>query len=193
MLPFQPQSAYARPEPITAFHQNAIPLPPPIAVDRFPIFPVSPEKFIVLSICTFGIYELYWSYKNWQRIASFTGERMSPFWRAFFAPIWSYALFKELKDACTHRGSPVSYSPGWLALAYFVLQVTWRLPEPFNLISLFTFLPFLPVLVSAQTLNSRYQSTNGETLNKQFSGWNIAATVLGGIVVVLAIIGSLMS
>ncbi len=176
-----------------AVPRNAVPAPQPIAVDGFSIFPVSPEKFIVLSICTFGIYELYWSYKNWQRIAGFTGERMSPFWRTFFAPFWSYALFKDLKYACTSRGSPASYSPGWLALAYFVLGVTWRLPQPFNLISLFTFLPFLPVIVSAQNFNSRYQSTTGETLNKNFSGWNIAAIVLGGITVVLAIIGSLIS
>jgi hypothetical protein len=28
---------------------------------------VSTQKFIVLSICTFSIYELYWCYRNRQR------------------------------------------------------------------------------------------------------------------------------
>jgi hypothetical protein len=29
-------------------------------------FAVSISKFIVLSICSIGIYDLYWFYKNWQ-------------------------------------------------------------------------------------------------------------------------------
>ena len=32
-----------------------------------------------------GIYNIYWSYKNWQRIKSRSREDISPFWRAFFA------------------------------------------------------------------------------------------------------------
>ena len=35
---------------------------------RLPLFPVATHKFIVLSICTLGIYELYWCYQNWKRI-----------------------------------------------------------------------------------------------------------------------------
>ena len=31
-------------------------------------FPVSPAKFVVLSLLTFGIYGIYWFYKNWRYV-----------------------------------------------------------------------------------------------------------------------------
>ena len=57
-----------------------------------PFFPVATHKFLILSICSFSIYELYWCYKNWQRIQDATGESIDPFWRAFFAPLWVFSL-----------------------------------------------------------------------------------------------------
>jgi hypothetical protein len=33
-----------------------------------PYFAVSLLKLTVMSVCTFGIYELYWFYKNWRLI-----------------------------------------------------------------------------------------------------------------------------
>lgn len=31
-------------------------------------FVTSTTKFIAMSLCTFGVYELYWSYKNWRYV-----------------------------------------------------------------------------------------------------------------------------
>src|SRR5262245_7614259 len=42
---------------------HAAPAVPPLS-----LFPVATHKFIVLSICTFGLYELYWCYQNWKRL-----------------------------------------------------------------------------------------------------------------------------
>jgi hypothetical protein len=47
-------------------------------------FAVSIPKFIVLSICSIGIYDLYWFYKNWQLVRAREQSDISPFWRAFF-------------------------------------------------------------------------------------------------------------
>ena len=52
-----------------------------------PYFPVATHKFVVLSICTLGLYDLYWFYQNWQRVRRRTREDLSPFWRAAFAPL----------------------------------------------------------------------------------------------------------
>ena len=69
--------------------------------EEFPFFPVPTHKFVVLSICTLGIYELYWAYKNWQRIRLASGETLDPFWRAFFAPFWGFSLFRRVRDRVT--------------------------------------------------------------------------------------------
>ncbi len=61
---------------------------PPSAQMTCPLFPVATHKFIVLSVCSLGIYELYWCYQNWKRLKQASGERLSPFWRAVFAPLW---------------------------------------------------------------------------------------------------------
>lgn len=43
-------------------------------------FAVSATKFIVMSACTLGLYEVFWFYKNWQRVKEKTGAQMMPFW-----------------------------------------------------------------------------------------------------------------
>ncbi len=50
-------------------------------------FPVSITKLIILSICTIGIYEVYWFYKNWEIIKQREYSKISPFWRAIFSAI----------------------------------------------------------------------------------------------------------
>ena len=49
-----------------------------------PFFTASVLKLIVMSVCTMGIYQLYWFYKNWKLIKDRTGQKIRPFWRAFF-------------------------------------------------------------------------------------------------------------
>jgi len=36
-------------------------------------FTTSTLKFVVMSICTFGLYELYWFYKNWVQVKARDG------------------------------------------------------------------------------------------------------------------------
>src|SRR5690349_17919588 len=57
-------------------------------------FPVSPVKLVVMSTFTFGIYELYWFYRNWKLIKQRTGASITPFWRAFFGILFCYQCFK---------------------------------------------------------------------------------------------------
>jgi hypothetical protein len=54
----------APPPFIPKVEQYATITPPPIEapVSSYPLFPVTTAKFLVLSICTLGFYELYWGY-----------------------------------------------------------------------------------------------------------------------------------
>jgi hypothetical protein len=153
-------------------------------------FPVSNAKLVVLSLCSFGLYELYWLYRNWKLEKARTREDMWPFWRAFFGPLWAYSLFSRIRERATEASVPASYSSGGLAAAFFVLNVAWRLPDPFWLISFLTFVPLLPVRTVIADIN-RGQAPEAWT-NSRFSLANVVLVVGGGILLVLAVIGSLM-
>jgi hypothetical protein len=159
-------------------------------VTLFPFFPVATHKFVVLSLCTFGIYDLYWSYKNWERIRERTGEKISPFWRAFWAPFWGFNLFGRIRDYARAESVDVAWSPGLLGTIYLILCILWRLPDPWWLLSLGSFLPLAAVVRTTQDVNSRVRAS--EDPNTSYSGANIAIIVVGGLMLILALIGTLV-
>jgi hypothetical protein len=117
-------------------------------------YPVSTTKLVVLSVCTFGLYHVVWFYKSWKEERQRTDEYLSPAWRSVFAPLFAFSLFTRVRDQATELSVPVGYSPLALAATYFVLSMTWRLPEPYSLISLLAFLPLLPVRAAVAGINT---------------------------------------
>ena len=148
-------------------------------------FTTSTFKLVVMSICTFGIYELYWFYKNWVLIKERTGRNIMPFWRAFFAVLWAYSCIAHIKDSAKENNVRESLSPGLLAIVYFILQALWRLPDPYWLISFFSFTVLIPANSVALSINNNLISNfkNNET----FSGWNWMGIVLGSLLFALSL------
>ncbi|MDP2396488.1 MAG: DUF4234 domain-containing protein [bacterium] len=46
-------------------------------------------KFILLSVITFGIYELVWFYRNWKFLKSEQNLKITPLLRTIFASIFA--------------------------------------------------------------------------------------------------------
>jgi hypothetical protein len=158
------------------------------------LFTASTTKFVLMSICTGGFYELYWFYKNWVYIKRRTGLSIIPFWRAFFAPLWAYSCFREIVaigeskspwDSVDAAGPPI----GRLAFVYFLLVASSRLPDPYWLVSLLSFLPMIPVNSYASAINARHE---GYVQNRRFTKWNWMGLILGNLVLVLAFIGAFL-
>lgn len=151
-------------------------------------FTASPIKLVLMSVCTFGFYELYWFYKNWVLIKQRTGRNIMPVWRSIFAPLWGFSLFGEVKSASVEHGVPSSLSAGMLGLLYLLIGFVSYAPDPFWLVALFSFVPLLPVNALAidvnQKLDPKFQS------NEFFSPWNWAAIVIGGGLLLLTILGT---
>lgn len=161
------------------------------AIEQQPyFFAPSTLKLVVMSVCTFGIYELYWFYRNWILIKEHTNQNMMPFWRAFFAPLWAYSCFEHIRLVSDKRGTAAPLSIGFLAVAYFVLQAMCRLPDPYWLISILSFAPIMPVNSVALAINQETVPQDQE--NSTFSTWNWVGVVGGGLFVVLAIIGAFL-
>jgi hypothetical protein len=153
-------------------------------------FPVSATKLIVLSICSFGLYELYWLYQQWRLERDRTREDVWPFWRAFFGLIFAFSLFSRIQRYGDETSVPVTYSPGWLAAAFVALNISWRLPDPLWLISLLTFLPLLPVRKAIAMINAA-KAPRAE-VNEKFSWANVALVIGGGLLLLLAVLGTVL-
>ncbi len=160
--------------------ETAPPVPSPF------YFVVSPVKLVVLSVATLGIYELYWFYENWKLIKEREKLDIMPFWRAFFGFFFCHSLFKHIKDSAGSHGVAVTFGPGTLTLAWILLTLCWRLPDPFWLISYFAVAAFLPVQKTVNTLNSLVAPHHDP--NTRFSGLNIAGIVAGALLFILVVI-----
>ncbi len=119
-----------------------------------------------------------------------TNQDMMPFWRALFSPLWAYSCFKHIKLTAEEKGVFAPTSIGILAVGYFVLQAMWRLPDPYWLISILSFTLIIPVNTVALAINQNIGAHNYE--NSTFSTWNWVGLTGGGLLVVLAIIGTFL-
>lgn len=160
------------------------------AYRAMPQFSVSLGKLAIMSLCTFGIYELYWAYKQWDAIRRRENEKLSPFWRAFFAPLWGFSLFPRIQTLAVNLGVPAQWSAGGLALGFLILGAMWRLPDPYWLVSMLSFLPLLAVQRSVNQLNLAVAPAADR--NDTYSGKNVVIIVLGAILLLLALLGTLV-
>lgn len=147
-------------------------------------------KLVVMSICTIGIYELYWYYKNWRLVKEREELDIMPFWRAFFAYFFCYSLFKRIQASAESQNLQKSISPGLLATGWIVISILWRLPDPYWLATYFAVFFLLPVQAVVNDINR--VSNPKHDPNSNFTGWNIAAVVIGGLFFVLGLIGTFL-
>lgn len=149
----------------------------PIGPNTPQYFATSPVKFVAMSVCTFGIYEIYWSYKNWRIIRDRDTSEIMPFWRSFFYPLWHYSLLTELNKALESRALSSAAYRGFLAAVVLILSATINLPDPYWLTSMLTVLCFLPALLAME----RHESTSIiQEQTRSFHPSNVIAYLFGG-------------
>lgn len=179
----------ALPQPVPSEEPELQPTPQGEVAGNEPVFfPVSKTKFILLSIASFGIYEVFWFYKNWQIMRDRDGMQVRPFWRAIFFPIWCFEFFKIVHERATGSGVSSSINAVGLGIGVIALNAMARLPDPFWLISFLSFVPLLPVLSVVSDVN--HQAAPFADKNDALSGKNLALLLIGGTLVILASIGA---
>ncbi|MBA2650727.1 MAG: hypothetical protein H0U73_00445 [Tatlockia sp.] len=156
--------------------------------DQSPLFTPSTSKLVIMSICTLGLYDIYWFYKNW-RVLKKAGKKCNPFLRALFAPLFAYFCFKEIRNLQFKNGIRQKFPIFFLAITYFILHVMVKLPDPYWLL---TFLGFLPIASANQiALQINQAQFPGFVSNHKISKWNWVAIIIGGTIFLLCIFGTL--
>jgi hypothetical protein len=163
-------------------------------------FAISPQRLALFSTLTFGIYEIYWFYKNWEAVKKAEGQNISPFWRAIFAVFFCHGLFKKVLESSKSHGYKEWYSPGWLTTAYIALLVIGNglsgvKSSNMNIIWLIVVLiTFIPLLSVQKAINFNNEKIKGDNGHKQgFSGGEVALIVIGVIWLLLVLIGTFSS
>ncbi len=152
-------------------------------------FPVTTNKLAVLSICTLGLYDYYWFYKNWGRIAERTPRTISPLWRTIFLPLWVFSCFREIREAGTSLRIPNPFDAISLALIYILFFFNWQLlPEFYWWVSCFSFIPLVVANRYAGNINAVHDPDYDR--NDQFSLSNWIWIIVGGGVLVLALLAT---
>lgn len=157
-----------------------------VAVVKFSGY-VPMQKFIFLDIATFGFYSLVWMYRQWKLVREQDTKKISPLWRTVFSGLWSGSLAKNLKKIAEAKGIAVSYNYVLIWFVYLALSLAWKLPDPYWLISTFTFVPLLPMVA---VMNKYYKQANPDLPERELSWWRILLAVLGLILVVLSAISA---
>ncbi|MDE1466045.1 DUF4234 domain-containing protein [Spartinivicinus poritis] len=148
-------------------------------------YSVSPVSFVLLSIFTLGIYEIYWAYKNWVYIKERDQSSIWPFWRAIFAPIWYYSLLSDLAKHSSTASTKSAITRLFLAVSYFITSALWKLDDPYWLLSFLSFFPLLPAVLSIP------MSKDPKVNKSHLMFWGMPAFLLGLPIFIFSVLSSI--
>lgn len=97
---------------------------PTIGAEETCFFHTSTSKFVALTIVSFGLWQVYWLYRNWRYLRDNGRRGISPFWRSVFDLLWVYDLFNSIKSQPVAMATRVRpYPAGNLAIGYIVAGI----------------------------------------------------------------------
>lgn len=150
-------------------------------------FAVSLTKLAVMSVCTFGYYQIYWFYRNWHYIRALGKPEISAVRRAVFGIIFCYPCLSQIRKTGIARGITSPPIPAVLTLGWTLTSLSGLFGGIFFLISLASFVFLLPV----QTYVTRINAAKGKIKdnNGRFGLWNAVFIFFGGLLL-LAMLSS---
>lgn len=144
-------------------------------------------KFLTLYIITFGIYQIPWAHKQWKFIKEQENLNINTWVSALFLGFTLHNLSQKVFSLAEGQGYRRKYSPFQLTLLYWIFVPISRLPDPFWLISLLSFVPLI-IILNAVNFYWKQKQPNLSTKNN-FTGRELVLVVVGIIFWLLVLIG----
>ena len=120
-----------------------------------PFFPVSEGKLLTLYLLSFGLYGIYWFYKNWQLQQASMDKKIYPLLRAIFSIFFTHSLFKRINQQASELEKEHRFNANLMATLYVVTIVLSHLIDR------------LSIAGDGDTADSRavlYETMSGNTL-----------------------------
>ncbi|MBX9900533.1 MAG: hypothetical protein K2Y28_07070 [Burkholderiaceae bacterium] len=160
---------------------------------------VSSRKFLTLFIATFGMYQIYWFYKNWTYYKQRHGDDMWPAVRAIFPIFFAHSLCNAIDASLKISGIKHKWSPSSVATTYVILKLISNVSDAISRkntdVSFVDYLIIALVPLIALQLHDAQMAINNAcgqedgASNGKFTAANIAWIVLGVIFWCLVLIG----
>ena len=157
---------------------SPVTMPPNRPEVEAPYFSVAVHKLIVMSVTTLSTYQIYWFYKNYQRMNQRTGGGGSPFWRAIAAPLTAHGLFAHVRTDARSRFIPVGWSSAGLAVIYLCLTLICFFDYPWWTLALGSVFALVPVQATMDAVNRKVAP--GAARDDRYSTAT-AAVITGGV------------
>ena len=106
---------------------------------------VEPFRFMVLYVLSFGIYGAYWMYKTWNFFKHKERLDIMPVARAIFGLFFLVGLMEKIREYSVIKDRPANYNSSLLFIAWLILSISSRLPDPYWIISFLAFAPLIPL------------------------------------------------
>jgi hypothetical protein len=148
---------------------------------------ISEGKFVFLCFITFGLYEVWWAYKSWRYFKQRERSDINPVARTILGIFFLHSLFERIKKLANSKGYKADYNSAALFIAFFILNVLGRLPPPFWLIAIFSFVPLVPPFRALRFAQMNEEVPYPEQEN--FNSRQIVLIVLGLIFWLLVVVG----
>jgi len=156
-----------------------------VVASRYHVVPL--WRFALLSVLTCGAYGVYWFWKNWSQVKRADGSDIWPIPRALFAGFTYFSLITDINTQLALRNAPSKLSTG-LGIGFLVTGALYRLPAPYWIVSLASFVFLIPAVNAITSLASQAAIANG-------AGWRVRHTLLVIVAVpifLLGMVGSFM-
>jgi hypothetical protein len=170
-------------------------------------FPVSEDKLMTLYILSFGLYGVFWFYKNWKLQQKLMDKKIYPLWRAIFSIFYTHSLFRRIDQQASHLEKRHRFNASALATFFvfsiIVSNILDRIASsssilnnlPDNLIVIVSlvlfFLSTYPLLKAQSTINRINNDMLGY-LNYKYSLANYVLMAIGTILWLLIALGLLL-
>lgn len=141
---------------------------------------VSTAKFLILSIATTGLYDLWWMYKMWRFFKVKDKLDIMPAMRVIFAIFFLYGLFEIIKKFAHQNNVTASYPSGWLFVGVILLNSIANIPYYISYISFIGgLLYFSPIRAFNQA--ARNDSDIHAIERNQFNKRQIGLLIIGSL------------
>jgi hypothetical protein len=144
---------------------------------------VAPWKFLVMSLATFGLYEMYWCYRCWQYVERMGSRNIWPIARGLFCTIFFFFLAEEINNGLSISRT---FRSVCLAFLYIALVAISYLEYPYWVMALATPLVMLPLVIDVDRLNREWGIV-GSRYSRFGFGHIAIITLVGGTLLLFAI------
>jgi len=152
------------------------------------IYVLNVNKFIILYIITFGLYNAWWIYKSWLFFKDKDKSEIMPAIRTIFSIIFLIPLFIKILKFAKNLGYTNNYNSFLLFAGYLITCFLGYLPEPYFFVVLFSFVYILPPF---NAFNFAIMHCEGYKVIEQnkFNNRQMFLIIIGSILWILVLLG----